>query len=202
MSDKNYLDDISQIKDLMTESSKFTVFTTGLSGMFSGIFAIVGMSYLYFQVGGQVNDIQELTANHRMMVAIILIVILTLSTISTLVFTRRNAKQKGQSPWNPIAKKMTLNFYAVGLLGGIYLLILFFQERYEFITELMLIFYGMALLNGSKYTFDQVKPLAYTQIILGLVCAFFSAHDFWFWLVGFGFVNLIYGSIMYFGYGK
>ena len=202
MDSKNYLEDISQIKNMMTESSKFLVFTTGLSGIFSGLFAILGMTYIYLLVDGQVNDIQELTTNYTSAITIVLVVVLTLSTLSTFLLTSRNAKVNGQNPWNPIAKKMVFNFYSVGLLGGIYLLILFFQEQYDTIVELMLIFYGMALLSGSKYTFDQVKPLAYIQIILGLVCAFFAGYDFWFWVIGFGLVNLVYGSIMYFGYGK
>jgi len=202
MNNKNYLEDISQIKNLMAESSKFLVFTTGLSGLFSGLFAIAGITYIYFLAEGKVNDIQELVTNYKSTIAIVLVVTLAFSTLITFLLTKRNAKSNGQNPWNPIAKKMVFNFYSVGILGGIYVLILFFQEKYEFIVELMLIFYGMALLNGSKYTFDQVKFLAYIQIALGLICSLYPTHDFWFWIVGFGFVNLIYGGIMYFGYGK
>ena len=186
----------------MTESSKFLVFTTGLSGIFSGLFAVLGMAYIYFLTDGKVDDIQELTTNHTSTVLIVLVIILALSTLSTFLLTRRNARLHDQNPWNPIAKKMVFNFYSVGILGGIYLLILFFQEKYDTIVELMLIFYGMALLSGSKYTFGQIKPLAYIQIILGLFCALFTGYDFWFWVIGFGLVNLVYGSIMYFGYGK
>lgn len=202
MNNKNYLEDISQIKNLMAESSKFLVFTTGLSGFFSGLFAILGMIYIYVLADGDVNDIEQLTVNYRSTVAVVLIIILALSTLVTVIFTRRNAKSQGQNPWNPIAKKMVFNFYTVGVLGAVYLLILFFQEKYDTIVELMLVFYGMALLNGSKYTFDQVKLLAYIQIALGLACSFFDSYDFWFWVAGFGLVNLIYGGIMYFGYGK
>lgn len=202
MGNKNYLDDISHIKNLMSESSKYLVFATGLSGLFSGLFAILGISYIYFLVDGNVHDIQQPVENHTTTVAVVLIAVLILSTIITLRLTSKKAKVNGQDPWNPIAKKMTLNFYTVGTLGGLYLLILFFQGSYETIVELMLIFYGMALLNGSKYTFDQVKILAYIQISLGLICSFFPEYDFWFWLAGFGFGNIIYGSIMYFVYGK
>jgi hypothetical protein len=200
--ENNYLKDIGEIKNLMTESSKFLVFTTGLSGFFSGIFAIVGMMVIYWRTDGQIQNIQTLVSDHTSLIIIVLSIVFLLSLIATLLFTKRNAASKGNTAWNPIAKKMVFNFYAVLVLGGAYLFILFFRQQYEPIVELMLIFYGLALINGSKYTFSEVRVLGYVEIALGLICAFLSGYDFWFWVLGFGVVNLGYGCIMYFGFGK
>ena len=60
----------------------------------------------------------------------------------------------------------------------------------------MLIFYGLALVNASKYTIGNIKYLGYTEILIGLICAAFPGYGFWFWLVGFGILHIIYGSIM------
>ena len=200
--ENNYLKDIGEIKNLMNESSKFLVFTTGLSGFFSGLFAIAGMAIVYSMTSGQINNIQELVSGHQSLIIIVLTAVFVLSLLITLAFTKRNARSKGNTAWNPIAKKMVFNFYSILVLGGAYLFILFFQKQYEPIVELMLIFYGIALLNGAKYTFGEVRILAYVEITLGLICALLPGYDFWFWTVGFGLVNLIYGSIMYFGLGK
>jgi uncharacterized membrane protein HdeD (DUF308 family) len=62
----------------------------------------------------------------------------------------------------------------------------------------MLIFYGLALVNASKYTIGTVQYLGYTQIVLGLICAAFPGYGFWFWVVGFGILHIVYGSIMHF----
>ena len=88
------------------------------------------------------------------------------------------------------------------IIGGIYLFALFFQEKYDQIISLMLIFYGLAIINGSKYTFKGVTPLGYIQVSLGLLCIFFTGFEFWFWGIGFGLVHIVYGGVMYFKYGK
>lgn len=202
MQNENYLKDIGEIKNLMTESSKFLVFSSGLSGFFSGIIAIVGMMIVYGVTDGQVNNIQVLVSTHQSLIILSLIAIFILSLLATLFFTRRNAQTRDNTVWNPVAKKMVIAFYSILVLGGAYLFILFFQEQYEPIVELMLIFYGMALLNGAKYTVNEVRILGYAEIVLGLICASLPGYDFWFWTAGFGLINLIYGCIMYFGFGK
>jgi hypothetical protein len=49
MDSKNYLKDISDIKNLMNKSSKF-ISLSGLSGVLAGIYALIGASYFYFTV--------------------------------------------------------------------------------------------------------------------------------------------------------
>ena len=66
----------------------------------------------------------------------------------------------------------------------------------------MLIFYGIALYNASKHTLSYVKYLGFTEIILGLISAMYPGDGFWFWVIGFGFMHIIYGSLMYFKYDK
>ena len=60
-----------------------------------------------------------------------------------------------------------------------------------------LLFYGLALLNGSKYTLDDVRWLGLSEIALGLLAAFFVGYGLEFWAIGFGFLHIFYGLRMY-----
>ena len=64
----------------------------------------------------------------------------------------------------------------------------------------MLLFYGLALVNASKYTLGKIKYLGYIEIILGLICAIMPGYGFWLWVIGFGVMHIVYGVIMHFKY--
>ena len=49
MNDKDYLKDISEIKNLMNKSSRF-ISLSGLSGILAGIYALVGAAMTYYYV--------------------------------------------------------------------------------------------------------------------------------------------------------
>ena len=64
----------------------------------------------------------------------------------------------------------------------------------------MLIFYGLALVNASKYSIGNIRYLGYTEIVLGLIATLLPGYGFWLWVLGFGVMHIIYGSIMHFKY--
>ena len=82
------------------------------------------------------------------------------------------------------------------ITGGIYILIILNQQKYGQTGALMLIFYGLALVNASKFTIGNIKYLGYIEIALGLVCALLPGYGFWLWVLGFGVMHIIYGSFM------
>ena len=88
------------------------------------------------------------------------------------------------------------------MLVKYFILIILNQERYGHTAALMLIFYGLALINASKYSIGDIRYLGFTQIILGLICALMPSYGFWFWVIGFGFMHIIYGSMMHFKYDR
>jgi hypothetical protein len=65
-----------------------------------------------------------------------------------------------------------------------------------------LLFYGIALINASKYTVTDIRFLGYCQIILGLVNMFFIGYGLYFWAAGFGVLHILYGLIMWKKYEK
>jgi len=190
------LDDISQIKDLMNRSSRF-ISLSGLSGILAGIYAIIGSLVAYFFLLPGVDDYVTLHNRNFKLIMGILILVAVLSFVTAYLLTTRKAKKNNEKIWDDTTKRLLVNFFVPLVTGGIYILIKLNSQHYGLTASLMLIFYGLALVNASKYTIGTVKYLGYTQIVLGLICAAFPGYGFWFWVLGFGILHIVYGSIMY-----
>ncbi|MEE1963081.1 hypothetical protein V1387_10330 [Allomuricauda taeanensis] len=197
MDSKKYLDDISQIKDMMSRSSRF-ISLTGLSGILAGIYAITGATVAYLFL--LPNDYEILIVDSLKFKSIlgILILVAVLSFVTAYLLTTRKAKRNNEKIWDETTKRLLINFFVPMVTGGIYILIKLHSRHYGLTASLMLIFYGLALINASKYTIGTVQYLGYSQIVLGLICAVFPGYGFWFWVLGFGVLHIVYGTIMHF----
>ena len=69
-------------------------------------------------------------------------------------------------------------------------------------VPIMLIFYGLALFNASKYAIDEINFLGVLEIGLGIIAIFWVELGLLIWLLGFGILHIIYGSVIYFKYEK
>ena len=217
MSSEDYLRDISEIKNMMDKSSRF-ISLSGLSGILAGLYALIGAAYAYsITLGesteygrgevilGKILDDQGylLFDSELFQVIIIDLVLITVLSVGTGIFlTWRKSKKQGVNFWGSSSKRLLINFLIPLIAGGSYILIILAQQKYGQIAALMLLFYGLSLLNASKYTLGDIKYLGYTQIILGLICALFPRFGFWFLVIGFGFMHILYGTLMYFKYEK
>lgn len=195
MSEQDYLKDISEIKDLMNRSSRF-ISLSGLSGIFAGMYAIIGAAcaYLFFLPKGEYLVLHSW--NFKMLLAVLLTVAV-LSIVTAYLLTTQKAKKNNVKIWDATTKRLLLNFMIPLVTGGIYILIKLNSQHYGLTASLMLIFYGLALVNASKYTIGNVKYLGYVEIIAGLICAALPGYGFWFWIFGFGVMHIIYGGLMY-----
>ncbi|WP_136464879.1 hypothetical protein [Flagellimonas onchidii] len=200
MESKKYLDDISQIKDLMNRSSRF-ISLSGLSGILAGIYAITGAAITYVFLLPKGDYVVLHSWNFKMIIGIS-IGVAVLSLITAYLLTSQKAKKNNEKVWDETTKRLLINFLVPLVTGGIYILIKLNSQHYGLTGSLMLIFYGLALVNASKYTIGNVRYLGYVEIILGLICAAFPGYGFWFWVIGFGFLHIIYGSLIYFKEGK
>ncbi|MDT0559203.1 hypothetical protein RM697_11110 [Ichthyenterobacterium sp. W332] len=199
MGNEDYLKDISEIKHLMNKSSRF-ISLSGLSGILAGIYALIGAAVAYYLVDNSVLGYITLDGKLFRICFAILIVIAALSVITGVILTTKKAKRNGEKIWDSSSKRLLFNFLIPLVTGGIYILIILNQERYGQTAALMLIFYGLALINASKYSLGDIKYLGFTEIILGLICAFVPSYGFWFWVIGFGIMHIVYGVIMHFKY--
>ncbi len=201
MSNEDYLKDISEIKNLMNKSSRF-ISLSGLSGILAGIYALIGGAVAYWLVNNHSYGTLLLDGWVFRTCLLILSLVAILSIITGILLTTKKAKKNGEKIWDISSKRLIINFLIPLVTGGIYLLIILSQQKYGQAGALMLIFYGLALVNASKYSLGYIRYLGYTEIVLGLFAAFLPGYGFWFWVVGFGVMHIIYGIYMHFYYDK
>ncbi len=199
MDKEKYLKDISEIKNLMNKSSRF-ISLSGLSGIIVGIYALIGASYAYWLVHNFSYGVLKLDGYVFRLVILDLLLVLVASVGTSIFLTTKKAKKNNTKIWDATTKRLLIHFLIPLVSGGIYVMIILSQGRYGQSGGLMLLFYGLALLNASKYTYGDVKYLGLIEIVLGLLASYFSGYGFWFWVVGFGIMHIIYGIIMYFKY--
>lgn len=201
MSNEEYLKDISEIKELMNKSSRF-ISLSGLSGILAGIYALIGAATAYWLVTNSVRDYLILDGTIFRLCVFILFLVALFSIITGIYLTTRKAKKNGTKIWDSSSKRLIINFLIPLFAGGTYILIILNQEKYGQTAALMLIFYGLALVNASKYSIGDIRYLGFIEIILGLICAWLPGYGFWIWVLGFGIMHILYGTWMHFKYDR
>jgi hypothetical protein len=203
--EKEHLQAITDIRSMMERSSR-CISLSGLSGVFSGIFALIG-AYLaidrfetasdnYRVIGGA--ELIDITIFFFEIAGAVLVSSLLVGTLLTI----RNSKRKGIKIWDNSTKRLLINLAIPLIAGGLFCLVLLFHGIIGLVAPATLIFYGLALLNASKYTFDDIRYLGLCEIVLGLAGSFFIGYGLLFWSIGFGLLHIIYGAVMYFKYER
>ncbi len=201
MDSNKYLKDISDIKDLMQKSSRF-ISLSGLSGILAGVYALIGAAIAYLLVTKSARQYLILDGYTFRMILLDLFLVAFFSIVTAIFLTTRKAKKNGEKVWDSSSRRLIVNFMIPMVAGGLYILIILDQQKYGQTAALMLIFYGLALVNASKYSIGDIRYLGYIEILLGLVCALLPGYGFWLWVAGFGVMHIIYGFLMYYKYDK
>ncbi|CAM1374247.1 hypothetical protein [Tenacibaculum xiamenense] len=201
MNKEKYLQDISEIKDLMNKSSRF-ISLSGISGILAGIYALLGAWYAHWIVNFEGNGYLTLHGNLFKKCLLVLIAVGVLSIGTAILLTTQKAKKNNEKIWDPTTRRLLFSFLVPLVAGGIYIIIMLSQGRYGQSGSLMLLFYGISLFSASKYTLGYVKYLGLTEILLGLISATMPGYGFWFWVIGFGIMHIVYGALMYIKYDK
>ena len=81
-------------------------------------------------------------------------------------------------------------------------MILIFRNNTELVASVMLIFYGLSLVNAGKFTLGEIHYLGLTEIGLGILAGIFVSHGLIFWSLGFGLMHIVYGIVMYYRYER
>lgn len=199
MSTQDYLKDISEIKNLMNKSSRF-ISLSGLSGILAGVYALIGAGAAYYIVKTSARGYLILDGTIFKLCISILLGVAVLSVLTGIYLTTKKAKKNGEKIWDPSSKRLILNFMIPLVVGGLYILTILGHQKYGQTGALMLIFYGLALVNASKYSIGDIRYLGFTEIVLGLIAAVFPGYGFWLWVLGFGVMHIVYGAIMHFKY--
>lgn len=201
MEDKNYLDDIADIKRMMNQSTQF-LSLSGLAGVLAGIYALVGAFFCNLLLENHRGYYVTLESWTFKAIVAIAAGVLLLSIATAILLSQHKAKKENEKLWNSSSKRLFINFMIPLLTGGIFAILLLRAQVYGLIAPVTLIFYGLACVNASKYTLRDVRNLGITIIIIGLVCTEYPGNGLLFWALGFGICHIVYGSIMYFKYDR
>jgi hypothetical protein len=199
MEKEKYLNDLSEIRKIMSRSARF-ISLSGLSGVSTGVIALAGALLAYQLVFSHHDYLvyEAVPINTESLGTLLLVALgtLLLSVVSALWFTGRKSRKENQHVWDNQAKRLLINLLIPLTTGGILCLILLFKGYVGFIPALTLIFYGLALVNGSHYTFSHIRYLGIVEILLGLVAFLFIEQSLFLWMLGFGVVQMIYGMLI------
>jgi len=204
------IEDLKNIRNMMERSSKF-LSLSGLSGIFAGGIALAGAYIANFLINqfndlytknvllGKIDEAYDALSIQLLLTAIIVF----FSAIGLgLLFTYIKAKRNQQKLNHPIAFKVLWSGMIPLLFGGLFTIILYVNNAQNLIGSATLVFYGLALLNASKYLNIEIKYLAISELILGILAGIYIQESLLFWAIGFGILHIFYGAIMYFKYDR
>lgn len=206
------LDTIQDIKRMMERSSRF-ISLSGWSGVSAGICALVGAwlannelhrmfgravpDQWSYEVRGMANQVSHLSN----------LIFIGLGTfvaalISSFFFTWLRTRKHGVPIWDRTVQRLMWNTFLPLAIGGIVILRCLQLGYFEMIAPGCLIFYGLALVNASKYTLGEIRYMGYGQLILGVINLWNVGNGLLLWAIGFGALHIVYGLIMWWKYER
>jgi hypothetical protein len=184
--------DLKEIRKLMERSTRF-ISLSGLSGILTGIYALLAVGLVKsYLLPNTATDLIVITA----------LVVLGFSLATATLLSKRRAQKQGIPILNNTVQLLVFHLSTPLLVGGILSFILLEKNYVDLIAATQLIFYGLALINASKYTAPYVQTLGFIEIFIGLLAAYFSTYSLEFWGIGFGVVHILYSIIVYWKYER
>ena len=199
-------EDLQTIREIMERSSKF-LSLSGLSGISAGVCALAGAAIGWFVIldSGHSQYIETLcnadrlsTSGIRFNLALDAIIVLGFAVLGAFYFSQRRAKKSGLKFWTYTTSHLIVHLMIPLVAGGAFILILMLQNNIGLIPSVMLIFYGLALVNAGKFTFGEIHYLGLTEIGIGILAGLFTGYGLALWAIGFGLMHIVYGAVMYY----
>ena len=200
MENKDALQTVKEIRNLMEQSSKFSSIN-GISVTIVGIYALIG-AFIAYKLLGEIPTVDEYPhifdeLNLVLHLSVVALLVLVLSFVTVLLFAWRKAKRTNVSFFSNVTYRTLLNFLLPLFVGFIFCLALIYNGYLGLIASTMLLFYGLSLINASKYTHKSIFWLGIFELVLGMASAFLIGKGLLFWAVGFGILHIVYGCWFY-----
>ena len=187
----------------MERSSRF-ISLSGLSGIAAGVCALVGAWFASQKINCWVKGDCQLSrvidlGGRDLLNELFWIATLTFVAAFSLafLFTFLRSKKTGTPMLGSTTLRLLWNTALPLIAGGIFLLRMLQLGQFDLVAPGCLIFYGLALINGSKYTLGEIKYLGYGMLLLGIINAWFVGYGLHFWAMGFGVLHIVYGIVMW-----
>jgi hypothetical protein len=204
------LEALQDIKRMMERSSRF-ISLSGLSGVCAGICALIGAWIAhnwiaeYYDGGNFVSRFvhtHERTSDLKWKLIELAAAVLIAALATSTLMTWRKARKSRLPIWDPASRRLAINMLIPLAAGGFFVLGLLYRSDWEYVAPSCLVFYGLALVNASKYTLTDIRYLGLLEIALGCICMYYPHDGLYFWAAGFGALHIVYGLIMWWKYEK
>jgi len=203
------IDTLQDIRSIMERSARF-LSLSGWSGVWAGGTALVSAAiacnmlhdyYLAYNQSAAFDTLRYISLRNGLFLLGMLTLIVAIS--GGYYFTLRKVKRQGGSIWNSASRKALINLAIPLLTGGIVVIGFLYHDDWTYVSSSCLIFYGLGLINASKYTIDDVRYLGMCQVLLGLTGLFIAPrYGLYLWAAGFGLLHIVYGIVMWNKYDK
>lgn len=201
----NNLDALKDIRKMMERSSRF-ISLSGLSGIVVGVCALGGALAAHFRIksyyGNEYGEGLPCPSCLKNELLIIAGVVFAMAFILATLFTFFKSKKQGVSFLGNAAQRLLWNTMLPMIAGAFMLWRMMELNQYDLIASGCLIFYGLALVNGSKYTMGEVRYLGYAEIAIGIINLWLIRQGLLSWAIGFGVFHIIYGAAMWWKYDR
>ena len=202
------LEELQQIRLMMERSSRF-ISLSGLSGIAAGVCALAGAWFanqkIHCWVKGDCKIDSLINRGGVVLINDLLwIAALTFAGafITAFFFTYLRSKKDRTPMWGATSIRLFWNTAIPVAVGGVFIIRMMQLGAYELVAPGCLIFYGLALVNASKYTLGEIRFLGLGQLALGLMNCWFTGYGLYFWAMGFGVLHIIYGLMMWYKYER
>lgn len=212
---KDQLEHLKTMRNIMERSSRFFSLS-GLSGILIGVYALIAafIAYKFIYAGinsdsftvsvftdGYIDNAVKIY-NIDIYLTLTGMVTLFISLLTVIILSKRKASKTNESLWNASSKLLLWNLLLPLMVGGFFGLICIYKGWFGIVGPITLIFYGLALINASKYTFGDIQLLGCIECLLGLISLLYIGYGLIFWAIGFGIMHIVYGIIIYLKYER
>lgn len=192
MSKEKHQQDLHEIRSLMEQSTRF-LSLSGWSGIMAGVYSIIG-AYFIHQAGSEISGFFEIVS--------IGIGVMIASLITGFILTLQKAKKNNQEMFSKTALRMLVHIGFPMTVGALFLGALINTSCLNLTAGILLIFYGLGLINGSKYTLHNIRVFGVSNVLLGVIALYLPQFGLQLWAAGFGLGHIVYGTFMWLKYER
>ena len=208
------LEHLAEMRALMERSTRF-LSLSGLSGVWAGFCALAGVAlvYAYLEMApfaptgkyyyyDQAIRTVKWGLSYEWVFLLLALGVLAAALVGGIFFTARKARRRGERAWDATSRRLLVAMAVPLVTGGLFGIALLWRGYLSLLAPLTLVFYGLALANGSKYTLRDVEYLGFSEIALGLLGVVYPGFGLEIWAIGFGILHIFYGLWMYIRYDR
>lgn len=199
------LEALQDIRRMMERSGRF-ISLSGWSGIAAGACALIGAwlasNRIKFYYGEEYASFYSCPACLKKDLIVIAIGVFIAAFTSATLFTFIKSKKEGIAIWSNTARRLLWNTLLPMVAGGFLIWRMMELKQYELVAPASLIIYGLALINGSKYTMGEIRYLGYLEILTGIIGLWTVRYGLYYWAFGFGVLHIVYGIAMWYKYER